>query len=126
MTMKTSIRIQLVARCVGLALIGGTVLSSSVLAGAPSDPRSITVKFADLNLQTPAGVEALYKRIHSAATQVCDSGADRNLSILIYDRKCAGATETKAIEDVHNSALSALYQRKVGGPVALVAMSNGK
>jgi UrcA family protein len=126
MTMKTSTRIQLVARCVGVALIGGAVLSSHVLAGVPSDPPSITVKFADLNLQTPAGVEALYKRIHSAATQVCDSGGDRNLSILTYDRKCAAATETQAIEKVNNAALSAFYQSKMGRPNALVAMSNGK
>jgi UrcA family protein len=124
MTMKTSIRIQLVARCAGLALIGGAVLSSPVLAGEPSDPPSITVKFADLNLRTPAGVEALYKRIHSAATQVCDSGGD--LSILTYDRKCAAAAETQAIEKVHNAALSAFYQGKIVRPNALVAMSNGK
>jgi UrcA family protein len=125
MTMKTSIRIQLVARCVGLALIGGAVLSSHVLAGELSDPRSITVKFADLNLQTPSGVEALYKRIHSAATQVCYSGG-RNLSNLTSDRTCAAAAETQAIEKVKNAALSAFYQRKVGRPNALVAMSNAK
>ena len=124
--MKTSIRIQLFARCLSLALVGGAVLSSHVLAGEPSDPPSITVKFADLNLQTSAGVEALYKRILSAATQVCDSGVDRNLSILTYDRKCVKATETQAIEKVHNAALSAFYQRKTGRPSALVAMSNGK
>jgi UrcA family protein len=126
MTMKTSIRIQLVTRCAGLALIGGAVLSSHVLAGEPSDPPSITVKFADLNLQTPAGVEALYKRIHSAAIQVCDSGVGRNLLILTSDRKCAATAETQAIEKVHNAALSAFYQRKVGRPNDLVAMSNGK
>lgn len=123
--MKTSIRIQLVARCAGLALIGGAVLSSHVLAGEPSDPPSITVKFADLNPQTPAGVEALYKRIHRAATQVCVSGK-RDLSSLTYDRECAAATETQAIEKVQNAALSAFYQTKVGRPNALVAMSNGK
>lgn len=124
--MKTSIRIPLVARCVGLALIGGAVLSSNVSAGESSDPPSITVKFADLNLQTPAGVEALYKRIHGAATQVCDSGVQRNLLILTSDRKCAVAAETQAIEKVHNAALSAFYQRKTGPQNALVAMSNGK
>lgn len=123
--MKTSIRIQHVARCVGLALIGGAMLSSHVLAGEPSDLPSITVKFADLNLQTPAGVEALYKRIHSAATQVCASD-DRYPSMLTYDRKCAAGAETQAIEKVHNAALSAFYQRKVGRPNALVAMSNSK
>jgi len=123
--MKSSIRIQLVARRVGLALIGGAVLSSHVLAGEPSNSPSITVKFADLNLQTPAGVEALYKRIRSAATQVCDSRY-RTLSVLTYDRQCAAAAETQAIEKVHSAALSAFYQRNVGVPNALIAMSNGK
>jgi UrcA family protein len=124
--MKTSIRIQFAARCLGLGLIGGALLGSQAFAAVPTDPPSIRVKYGDLNLQTPAGVEALYKRIHSAATQVCDSGGDRNLSILTYDRKCAAATETQAIEKVNNAALSAFYQRKVGGPNAVVAMSNGK
>jgi len=124
--MKTSIRIQLVARCAGLALIVGAAVSSQVLAGERSDPPSITVKFADLNLQTPAGVEALYKRIHGAATKVCDSGSDRNLLILTNDRKCVATAETQAIEKVHNTALSAFYQRKTGRPNALVAMGNGK
>lgn len=124
--MKTSIRIQLAARCLGIALIGGALLGSQVFAAGPSDPPSITVKFADLNLQAPAGVEALYKRIHRAATQVCELGVDRNLWIMTYDRKCVAATETQAIEKVHNAALSAFYQRKVGAPNEQVAMSNGK
>jgi hypothetical protein len=61
-----------------------------------------------------------------SATQVCDSGVDRNLSILTYDRKCVAATEAQAIEKVHNAALSAFFQRKMGRPSALVAMSNDK
>ena len=33
---------------------------------------------------------------------VRSSDTDRNLSILAYDRKCAAAAETQAIEQVHN------------------------
>jgi UrcA family protein len=121
--MKTLTRIQLVARCVSLALIGGALLNPQAFA---AEPASTTVKYSDLNLQTPAGVQALYKRIHNAAQQVCDSGGDRNLSILSFDRKCAASAENAAIKQVHNEALSAYYQTKIGRPNALVAMSDGK
>jgi UrcA family protein len=39
--------------------------------------RSETVKFQDLNVGTPAGVEALYGRIHSAAVRVCSPSGGR-------------------------------------------------
>lgn len=123
--MKTSIRIQLVSRCLGLALIGGALLGSQVFAAEPTDPPSIRVKYGDLNLQSSAGVETLYKRIHSAAKDVCAFAGDRELSVLTFDRNCAANTESLAIKQVNNAALSAYYQAKIGRPNALVA-SNGK
>src|SRR5689334_5548476 len=44
-----------------------------VVSNSPADEpvRSETVKFQDPNVSTPAGVEALYSRIHSAAKRVC-------------------------------------------------------
>jgi UrcA family protein len=124
--MKTSIRIELAVRCLGLALIGGALLGSQVLAAEPTDPPSIRVNYGDLNLQAPAGVEMLYKRIDSAAKEVCAFAGDRELSILTFKRNCVASSESGAIKQAHNEALSAYYQTKIGRPNALVAMSNGK
>ena len=44
-------------------------LAASNAQGA--DARSETVKFTDLNLDSQAGVEALYGRIHAAAWRGC-------------------------------------------------------
>ncbi len=60
--MKTSIRIQLVSRCLGLALIGGALLGSQVFAAEPTDPPSIRVKYGDLNLQSPPRVLKRFTR----------------------------------------------------------------
>jgi UrcA family protein len=121
--MKTSIRIELAVRCLGLALIGGALLGSQVFA---AEPPSTKVKYGDLNLQTPAGVEALYKRIDQAAKEVCALAGTRGLLNLTFERDCVASTESQAIKRVHNEALSAYYQAKIGRPNARVAMSNGK
>jgi UrcA family protein len=126
MTMKSSIRIELAVRCLSLALIGGALLGSQVFAAEPTDPPTMTVKYGDLNLQAPVGVETLYKRIHSAAKQVCAIAGDRELSFLTLQHNCVASAESAAIQQVHNEALSAYYQAKIGRPNALVAMSSGK
>jgi len=56
-----------------LALTTAMLLAFAVVPGAHANEplRSETVKFQDLNTDTPAGVQALYDRIHSAATRVC-------------------------------------------------------
>jgi UrcA family protein len=124
--MKTSIRFELAVRRLGLAVIGGVLLCSQVFAAEPTDPPSIRVKYGDLNLQAPAGVEILYRRIDSAAKDVCAYANERELSILAFEHNCVASTESRAIKQVHNEALSAYYQTKIGRPNALVAMSNGK
>ena len=62
------------------------LVASNAQAG---DERSETVKFADLNLSSPEGVEALYGRIHAAARRVCESargGAGRYRALHEEDR----------------------------------------
>ena len=74
------------------------------------DSRSETVKFADLDLGTPAGVEALYGRIHSAAWRVCQQPAGE----LQAARSCMTKAESAAISKVNVPLLTAFYQKKTG------------
>ena len=53
-------------------LTGCVFVVSSAFAGeSDAQVRTQDIKFQDLNLDTTAGVEALYQRIHSAAERVC-------------------------------------------------------
>ena len=45
---------------------------------------------------------------------------------LTVERDCVAGAESVAIKQVHNEALSAYYQSKIGRPNARVAMNNGK
>jgi UrcA family protein len=83
------------------------LVASNAHAG---DDRSETVKFADLNLSSQAGVEALYERIHSAARRVCGQPAGEWAAV----RKCMTKTESQAIGKVNVPLLTAFYQQKTG------------
>src|SRR5215469_4446031 len=78
-------------------------------AHAGDQPRSETVKFADLNLSTPAGVEALYARIHRAALHVCNEPGELAITVA-----CMKDTESRAIGKVNAPLLTAFYQKKTG------------
>jgi UrcA family protein len=79
-------------------------------AHAGDQVRSETVKFADLNLSSPAGVEALYGRIHAAARRVCDQPAGGQAGI----GRCMRKAESEAIGKVDVPLLTAFYQKKTG------------
>ncbi|MBV9912071.1 MAG: UrcA family protein [Sinobacteraceae bacterium] len=90
----------------------------SILTASAEEVRSETVKFKDLSLDTPAGVQALYRRIHAAAQRVClqtdpigRAGA----------AGCAKQAESRAVEKVGNPQLTAYYQAKTGKQSTLLA-----
>jgi UrcA family protein len=74
------------------------------------DSRSETVKFSDLNLGSPAGVEALYGRIHAAAWRVCQQPSGEQAG----ERACIRKAEQEAISKVNVPLLTAFYQQKSG------------
>jgi UrcA family protein len=87
-------------------------------AHAGDDVRSETVKFADLNVGTPAGVEALYGRIHSAAWHVCQQPGGE----LQTAKTCMRRAESDAIGKVNSPLLTAFYQKKTGtNPQTIIA-----
>jgi UrcA family protein len=79
-------------------------------AHAGDEARSETVKFADLDLSSPAGVEALYGRIHAAARRVCDQPPGEQAGV----SRCMKKTESATIGKVNVPLLTAFYQKKTG------------
>src|SRR2546430_14368305 len=79
-------------------------------AYADDQVRNETVKFADLNLGTPAGGGALYGRGHAAARRVCDQPAGGQAGLR------AGMTKTasEAIGKGKVPRLAPLFPEKTG------------
>jgi UrcA family protein len=100
-----------------------TALTACVLVGTtatthaatPSNPPTIKVAYADLNLESAPGAQALYARIVSAARQVCGSrDVDiRDLGALARAQTCESGAIAKAVQDVHSPALAALFDARV-------------
>jgi len=81
-------------------------------AHANEEPvRSETVKFDDLNVGSPSGVQALYDRIHRAAKRVCSESDPLQQ---IAAKSCTQKAEARAIATVSLPQLTAFYQMKTG------------
>jgi len=84
---------------------------STAVAG--QQVRSETVKFTDLDVNTSAGVQTLYGRIHAAAWRVC-SNTSSDPFYQFGARDCAKKSEAKAIETLNLPQLTAFYRMKTG------------
>jgi UrcA family protein len=104
---KTESRIP-VAFSIAMLLACAATVSS---AFADDQVRAETVKFADLNVNTPAGAEALYTRIHRAAQRVC---SQNDPGLQTAASACARKAEAQAIEKLSLPQLTAHYQMKTG------------
>jgi UrcA family protein len=74
-----------------------------------------TVNFQDLDVNTPAGAQALYGRIHAAANRVCDSNISSDPFGALLAANCAREAVAKAVEQLNLPALTAYYNMSTGG-----------
>ena len=83
-------------------------------AGEPDNavPHKL-VSFHDLNLNSPEGAAALYRRIDAAAYEVCGSPDRYDLSELKLHR-CVKDAVSRAIAQVNSPMLTSLYEAKTG------------
>jgi len=88
---------------------------------AAAAPRQQTVHFSDLNLATPAGNLAVYRRIQSAAKSVCEARNPRDLSEAIRARACIKTAIQEAVVAVNDSGLTQRYLAARGLQNALIA-----
>jgi UrcA family protein len=99
----------------GLWVFGVAALCVAGLPSAHAGPkneyedvRSTIVKYGDLNLQSPAGAEELYRRINRAANKVCWKAMDQRILNNAIRRDCVQRAVAKAVGDVNNGNLTAL------------------
>jgi UrcA family protein len=96
-------------------------VAASAFGAVPGEVPSETVKFQDLNVASPAGVAALYGRIHRAAQHVCPV-PDRQLANVQRANTCVAQAEARAVAQLDIAALTAYVQTKNGRrPAALTA-----
>ena len=91
------------------SLVGVLGLGAASAATSGSDVSAIVVKYGDLNLATDAGVSALYHRIVHAAGQVCPDPLMNDLMFRERIFECRRQAVARAIQQVGNSRLAALY-----------------
>ncbi len=73
----------------------------------------VRVSFADLNLDTAAGVNTLYTRVARAADVVCPADS-QELSRHVAYKSCASKAIGDAVRNASIPALSQLYTDKTG------------
>jgi UrcA family protein len=96
-----------------LACLSGT---AQVLASAPVETRSVSVRYADLDLDSAAGAAALYHRLQGAARVVCGFDEHR-LANHAYLSRCNSGAISDAVASVNAPLLSAIHSAHRAGTV---------
>lgn len=72
------------------------------------------VRFGDLNLDHPAGIENLYGRLRRAARAVCGKPSTIAPTLKARHRECVRSALGNAVAEVNNRQLTAYYLQKTG------------
>jgi UrcA family protein len=103
------------------SFIGLGVLATALLLAAPREtqaaasatPPTATVRYADLDLNTQAGVKHLYQRIQIAAIEVCRSTEPLgSLLSSAAHRACLHNAVVGAVRSVDSAALTQYYSER--------------
>jgi UrcA family protein len=106
-------------RMIALLVIPTLLVAASGMAVAHVDEaRSVTVRYYDLDLNSPEGIASLYERIHAAAVDVCGSLEGPQLVNRVLWSKwdpCINHAVANAVHAVHNEKLSAYHWERIRG-----------
>ena len=98
------------------SLILASTLSGAAVASISVKPApAVTVRFADLDLNAPADVTTLYKRIKRASYRVCVVPRQgRDLAAARLAKACRTDSVGRAVQQVGVPALIEMHQQKIG------------
>ena len=106
---------KLIARRGAAVLVLGALTMSSFV-NAEAAPRaelpSVTVRYDDLDLNTRAGVDALYARLRAAARDVCGTPYGRGLTEAAAWKTCYRQVLGTAVDNVQSATLSAVHRTR--------------
>ena len=107
-----------------LRIAAAVALFAALTGGAQAgDIPQVRVKYGDLNVNDAAGAAVLYRRIRTAATQVCDLPGTRDLARLQQVDACVARAVAEAVAAVDKPALTGVYQVKMGGTATRLAVA---
>ena len=95
---------------IGIAFAAVGAHADDAFANAPER----TVRYADLNLNTAAGISVLYSRIRAAAEQVCDGVNSRRLEEEREAKACVARALQASVRSVNNARLTEAYDTHMG------------
>jgi UrcA family protein len=104
---------------VSLAAAGGVAHADAAFA-VPAR----TVHYADLDLNSQAGVDTLYNRIRSAAEQVCGNVDSRRLDEAAVAKACVDHAVAASVSSVNNPKLSREYSAHLGGAMKPISLAS--
>jgi UrcA family protein len=118
--MYTNHSITNIARRIAFVVLAAApiaMLASVAPAHESADaPAHMTVSYADLNLNSDAGIAVLYKRLRYAARQVCGDLDTTNLSRGRITTDCINNAMSQAVAQINSPTLTGLYAAKTGKP----------
>jgi UrcA family protein len=103
--MKTSIK-------AGIAAVTGLMVLGAAAAPASAGPYvgpDVAVHYADLDITTAAGAEALYERIQQAAVSVCPQADSRTLDRYMTVIRCRNEVVARAVSSVSSPQVTAIF-----------------
>jgi len=112
----TNTKGKILSACTAAAM-SSTCILLVALAFIPKE----TVKFQDLNIDSPAAAAALYQRLHAAARHVCFAEWDKNPVKVQRAEICTNEAESRAVSQLNVAELTAYYQIKNRQESALTA-----
>jgi UrcA family protein len=93
-------------------LAGGFAFAQEPMVGAAN---TITINYSDLDLTQPDGVKALYRRVATAARQVCKEPSPREITRYAEFEACFDDAVTRAVEKVDAPQLTAFHRARSSG-----------
>jgi UrcA family protein len=110
---------------IAAAIFGVLAASAAVIGSAAdrADVPQVVVHYADLNLASPRGANALYSRIRAAAERACRALDGRELRSKIQMQECVTTAVADAVTKVGHPAVVAIYNAKHPSPLPTLVLA---